>query len=92
MYKRQEQDNLYRIKGAEDVLYVAANAQIQEEPSHLFGPVYFSQDERDGREKQGRTVCTHSYISEAETGEIQNDINVILSTKPYTYHEGLFDE
>ena len=87
-----EQDNLYRIKGAEDVLYVAANAQMQEEPSHLFGPMYFSQDERDGREKQGRTVCTHSYISEAETGEMQNDINVILSTKPYIYHEGLFDE
>ena len=87
-----EQDNLYRIKGAEDVLYVAANAQMQEEPSHLFGPMYFSQDERDGREKQGRTVCTHSYISETETGETQNDINVILSTKPYTYHEGLFDE
>ena len=87
-----EQDNLYRIKGAEDVLYVAANAQMQEEPSHLFGPMYFSQDERDGREKQGRTVCTHSYISEAETGEMQNDINVILSTKPYTYNEGLFYE
>lgn len=87
-----EQDNLYRIKGDEDILYVATSAQMQEESSHLFGPMYFSQDERDGREKQGMTVCNHSYISETETGEIQNDINVILSTRPYTYYDGLFDE
>ena len=87
-----EQDNLYRIKGDEDILYVATSAQMQEESSHLFGPMYFSQDERDGREKQGMTVCNHSYISEIETGETQNDINVILSTRPYTYYDGLFDE
>ena len=87
-----EQNNLYRIKGDEDILYVATSAQMQEESSHLFGPMYFSQDERDGREKQGMTVCNHSYISKTETGEIQNDINVILSTRPYTYYDGLFDE
>lgn len=87
-----DQDNLYRIKGDEDILYVATSAQMQEESSHLFGPMYFSQDERDGREKQGMTVCNHSYISETETGEMQNDINVILSTRPYTYYDGLFDE
>lgn len=87
-----DQDNLYRIKGDEDILYVATSAQMQEESSHLFGPMYFSQDERDGREKQGMTVCNHSYISETETGETQNDINVILSTRPYTYYDGLFDE
>ena len=87
-----EQNNLYRIKGDEDILYVATSAQMQEESSHLFGPMYFSQDERDGREKQGMTVCNHSYISETETGETQNDINVILSTRPYTYYDGLFDE
>ena len=87
-----EQDNLYQISGNEDILYVATNAQMREEPCHLFGPMYFSQDERDGREKQGMTVCNHSYISEIETGETSNDINVIFSTKPYTYHEGLFDE
>lgn len=87
-----EQDNLYQIKGDEDILYVATSEQMQEESSHLFGPMYFSQDERDGREKQGMTVCNHSYISETETGETQNDINVILSTRPYTYYDGLFDE
>ena len=87
-----DQDNLYRIKGDEDILYVATSAQMQEESSHLFGPMYFSQDERDGREKQGMTVCNHSYISETETGETQNDINVILSTRPYTYYDRLFDE
>lgn len=87
-----DQDNLYRIKGDEDILYVATSAQMQEESSHLFGPMYFSQDERDGREKQGMTVCNHSYISETETEDTQNDINVILSTRPYTYYDGLFDE
>lgn len=87
-----KQANLYQISGDEDILYVATNAQMQEEPSHLFGPMYFSQDERDGREKQGMTVCTHAYISEAETGKMKNDINVIFSTRPYTYHEGMFDE
>lgn len=87
-----KQDNLYQISGDEDILYVATNAQMQKEPSHLFGPMYFSQDERDGREKQGMTVCNHSYISEIETGKTSNDINVIFSTRPYTYYEGLFDE
>lgn len=87
-----DQDNLYRIKGDKDILYVATSVQMQEESSHLFGPMYFSQDERDGREKQGMTVCNHSYISETETEDTQNDINVILSTRPYTYYDGLFDE
>lgn len=87
-----EQDNLYRIKGDEDILYVATSAQMQEESAHLFGPMYFSQDERDGREKQGMTVCNHSYISEAETEEVESDIDVIFSARPYIYHEGLFDE
>lgn len=87
-----KQANLYQISGDEDILYVATNAQMQKEPSHLFGPMYFSQDERDGREKQGMTVCNHSYINEVETGKIKNDTNVIFSTRPYTYHEGLFDE
>ena len=87
-----EQDNLYQIKGDEDVLYAATNAQMQEEPCHLFGPMYFSQDERDGREEQGMTVCDHSYICEAETGKTKSDIDVIFSTRPYTYNDGLFDE
>lgn len=87
-----KQYNLYQISGDEDILYITTNAQMQKEPSHLFGPMYFSQDERDGREKQGMTVCNHSYISEVETGEAESDIDVIFSTRPYTYHEGLFDE
>ena len=87
-----DQDNLYRIKGDEDILYVATSAQMQEESSHLFGPMYFSQDERDGREKQGMTVCNHSYISEVETEEVESNIDVIFSARPYIYHEGLFDE
>ena len=87
-----KQYNLYQISGDEDILYITTNAQMQKEPSHLFGPMYFSQDERDGREKQGMTVCNHSYISEVEIEEAESDIDVIFSTRPYTYHEGLFDE
>ena len=88
----RKEKNYYQIKGDEDTLYVATNAQLLEEPLHTFGPMYFSQDERDGREEQGMTTCNHSYIYEVETGKIQNDISVILSTEPYEYHSELFAE
>ena len=32
-----ELQNLYQIRGEEDILYVATNAQMGEESSHLFG-------------------------------------------------------
>lgn len=71
--------------GDKKALYVTSNAKIYAQPPHLFGEMYFSQDERDGREMYGDTLINHSiiYQFEEDKTEIKSDMYVIFSTKPY---------
>ncbi len=54
------QDKQYCITGGDRQLYLATNAALSQEPAHLFGEMYFSQDERDGRVAFGNAFvnCT----------------------------------
>ena len=53
-------DRQYCVTGKEIQLYLATNASLSKEPAHLFGEMYFSQDERDGRVAYGNAFvnCT----------------------------------
>ena len=66
-------------------VYVTSNAEIYAQKPHLFGEMYFSQDERDGREMYGDALINHSIIYQFEEDETKakNDMYVIFSTKPY---------
>lgn len=65
-------------------VYVVSNAKIYTQKPHLFGEMYFSQDERDGREMYGDALINHSIIYQFEEDETKtkNDMYVIFSTKP----------
>lgn len=79
----------YEISGRNHTVYVASNAKLRQEESQYFGDMYFSQDERDGREAYGKACCNHSLVYE---GTCTNDICVIFSTRPYEYHNGIYEE
>lgn len=80
-------DATYRIAGEQDTLYISSNARRQEEQTRLYPAMYFSQDERDGREKQGVTAYNHSLVYDWRDG---GDMTVIFSTTQYEYNAGLF--
>lgn len=69
------QDKRYCITGGDRQLYLATNAALSQEPAHLFGEMYFSQDERDGRVAFGNAFvnCTLNCTSK--------NIYLLLSTE-----------
>lgn len=71
-------------------LFEATNGIIQEEYGNIFGPMYFSQDERDGRESFGNAYINHSIYFKNMDKTTENCI--IFSTSPCEYHENIFDE
>ncbi|MBO5033716.1 MAG: glycogen debranching enzyme family protein [Lachnospiraceae bacterium] len=50
------------VRGNGGELYITTNAVLQEQEPQLFGELYFSQDERDGREKYGNVFTNHSMV------------------------------
>lgn len=78
--KERNSDRSYCITGNDSQLFLMSNAALCAQQPCLFGEMYFSQDERDGRVAFGNafSVCTLK-------GQVQtkNDIYVILSTDSY---------
>ena len=78
------------IESRDYQVFVATNAKVRPEEGRLFGTMYFSQDERDGREAYGNAYINHSLCFDGiKTGY---DSCVIFSTRPYQYHGGLYQE
>ena len=78
--KEKRHDQVYCIAGGDSQLYLMTNAELQIQQACLFGEMYFSQDERDGRVAYGNAFC-NCVIREQLS--IKNDIYVIFSTKHY---------
>ena len=70
----------YCITGGEIRLYLTTNANLHTQEPRLFGEMYFSQDERDGRVAYGKAF---SNCVIREQISIKNDICVIFSTQYY---------
>lgn len=78
----------YCIESGDYRVYAATGAVLRPEKERLFGPMYFSQDERDGRDAYGDACINHSlHFDRMETG---SDSCVIFSTAPYPYDNGLY--
>ena len=71
-------DRSYCIAGGDLQLYITTNATLQTYQPRLFGEMYFSQDERDGRVAYGDVFSSCTLSEQIHT---QNDIYVIFGTK-----------
>ncbi len=81
-------DNL--IQCGEDKLCIATNAMIQKDEDDTTESLYFSQDERDGREDRGKAHTNHYYVY--ELSEETQDCYLLFSTNEYEYYDGMYDD
>lgn len=73
----------YTVSKATDIIYFATNGTVTETKPEVFGPLYFSQDERDGRDETGLVLLNHE-IMQAEEQQ-KSSLTCIVSTKPVIY-------
>ncbi len=85
-----ENGNVYTITKEQDAVYLATNGTVTEQKQEVFGPLYFSQDERDGREETGCVLINHKVTWEAE--KEKSELTCIFSTKPVACADGYFKE
>lgn len=73
-----------------ELLHVATNAELCMHEPALFGEMYFSQDERDGREEYGNVFINHEIKAQIPD---KSDIYVIFSTHADTEQDAgkIFD-
>lgn len=72
----------YRITGRDSQLYLTTNVNLQAQQPCLFGEMYFSQDERDGRVAYGNAFSCCRLRKQFQ--DTKGDIYVILSTESYS--------
>lgn len=80
----------YTVSKDNDTIHFATNGVVTESKAEVFGPLYFSQDERDGRDETGLVLLNHEIMLAAE--KQQSKLTCIVSTKPITYKEKWFEE
>jgi len=82
-------DTQYTVTKADDTIHFATNGTVTENKAEVFGPLYFSQDERDGRDETGLVLLNHEIAMAAE--ENKTVLTCIFSMQPVTYTEKWFD-
>ena len=96
-------NNLYVITKKEDSIYFKTNGIVTKQEPQAFGPMYFSQDERDGRDKTGHACINHTISMQIEkTGSlscvygmkqaIQHDTFESIMQAHMSYHKELLDK
>ena len=81
----------YTVVKDGNTIYFATNGIVTETNPEVFGPLYFSQDERDGRDETGLVLLNHEITLVAEQKE--NSLTCIFSTAaPVTYKDTWFEE
>lgn len=80
----------YKVTKEEDTIYFATNGAVTEIETEVFGPLYFSQDERDGRDETGYVLFNHEIMLPAY--KEQSRLTCIFSTKSADYSETYFEE
>ena len=73
-----------------DTVFIAANGCVARFEPQVFGPLYFSQDERDGRNETGSVLFTHSITFAAENGN--NRLDCVFSTDFVKLTDDYFNE
>lgn len=85
----KELQEQYGISDEESVIYFVTNGNVTEQEPAIFGTMYFSQDERDGRDFEGSALYNHSIYCESE--DSQQELICIYSMKPYVYQNEMFE-
>lgn len=80
----------YTVTKASDIIHFATNGTVTEIMAEVFGPLYFSQDERDGRDETGLVLLNHEIMLAAE--QATESLTCVFSTKPISYTENYFAE
>lgn len=86
----KEKAGQYRICAGENCIYAAASGMVTELSAEVFGPLYFSQDERDGREETGLVLLNHEITLAAE--KENQKLTCVFSLQPVAYHDTCFEE
>lgn len=82
-------DKSYCIAGGDIRLYLTTNADLHAQQPRLFGEMYFSQDERDGRVAYGNAFC--NCMIQKQTHDTKSDTYVILSTEKHSAAATLYE-
>jgi len=80
----------YTVSKESDTVHFATSGTVTEFEPEVFGPLYFSQDERDGRDETGLVLLNHEITMAA--AEAKSSLTCIFSTKPTAYTETCFAE
>ena len=75
------------VTRGERMLHFVTDGEVLEEEPTAFGPMYFSQDERDGREETGFAVTNHAVN---KTGMDVFELTILYGTKECALLEGGF--
>ena len=78
----------YAISKGTDAVYAATNGTVTEMKPEVFGPLYFSQDERDGRDETGYVLLNHEI--ELEVSRNQGRLTCVFGMQLFTYGETYF--
>lgn len=80
----------YGITDEDNVIYFATNGNVTEMEPSTFGVMYFSQDERDGRDFEGSALYNHVISCEGKICE--QELVCVYSMNPYAYQSDLFEK
>ena len=89
-YTRYRVTKTFKEDETVDAIYVATNGTVAGQQPEIFGPLYFSQDERDGREETGLVLLNHEIRLSA--GEEKSALTCVFGTNPVSYSETYFAE
>ena len=78
------------VTKASDTIYFATNGTVTEMDTEVFGPLYFSQDERDGRDETGLVLLNHEITLAAE--QEKSALTCVFGTKPVDCSDTYFAE
>lgn len=80
----------YSVSKGSDTICVATNGAVTGMEPEVFGPLYFSQDERDGRDETGLVLLNHEITLAADREK--NTLTCIFGMQPVAYTENYFNE
>ena len=83
----------HKIIANEYTVYLSTNAEVLQQEGHLFGEMYFSQDERDGREAYGDAYMNHSIVFDFKQNGTSDKYcgSMVFSTQPISYTEDIYN-
>lgn len=83
----------HKIIANEYTVYLSTNAEVLQQEGHLFGEMYFSQDERDGREAYGDAYMNHSIVFDFKQNGTSDKYcgSMVFSTQPIPYTEDIYN-